>query len=149
VSPESPTTVDHQRRHAITLAALGLALGLAGVVGYFVVVFRLGAWLPRVRNDAVPNWIVVVLGLVLSGLAMARATRGRRLVPGILLGLNVVVAAGFARLLYVVPLVPAAHGPSVGAAAPDFALPDQTGKIVRLADFRGKPLLLVFYRGHW
>ena len=149
MSPESPTTVDHQRRRAITLAALGLALGLAGVVGYFVVVFRLGAWLPRVRNDAVPNWIVVVLGLVLSGLAMARATRGRRLVPGILLGLNVVVAAGFARLLYVVPLVPAAHGPSVGAAAPDFALPDQTGKIVRLADFRGKPLLLVFYRGHW
>jgi len=148
VSPESPTTVDHQRRRAITLAALGLALGLAGVVGYFVVVFRLGAWLPRVRNDAVPNWIVVALGLGLSGLAMARATRGR-LVPGILLGLNVVVAAGFAALLYVVPVVPAAQGPSVGAAAPDFALPDQTGKIVRLADFRGKPLLLVFYRGHW
>ena len=35
MSPESPTTVDHQRRRAITLAALGLALGLAGVVGYF------------------------------------------------------------------------------------------------------------------
>src|SRR5207249_10358514 len=106
--PESPTTVDHQRRHAITLAALGLDLGLAGVVGYFVVVFRLAAWLPRVRNDAVPNWIVVVLGLVLSGRAVARAAGGRRLVPGTLLGLNLVLAAGFAALLYVVPVVPPA-----------------------------------------
>jgi peroxiredoxin len=37
----------------------------------------------------------------------------------------------------------------VGAAAPDFALrstPDQT---VRLADFRGRPVVLVFYPADW
>jgi peroxiredoxin len=32
-----------------------------------------------------------------------------------------------------------------GAPAPDFTLPDQDGKPVSLADFRGRPLLLVFY----
>jgi peroxiredoxin len=32
-----------------------------------------------------------------------------------------------------------------GAQAPDFTLPDQDGKLVSLADFRGRPLLLVFY----
>jgi peroxiredoxin len=32
-----------------------------------------------------------------------------------------------------------------GARAPDFTLPDQDGKPVSLADFRGRPLLLVFY----
>jgi peroxiredoxin len=32
-----------------------------------------------------------------------------------------------------------------GARAPDFTLPDQDGKPVSLADFRGRPLLLAFY----
>jgi peroxiredoxin len=32
-----------------------------------------------------------------------------------------------------------------GAPAPDFTLPDQDGKPVSLADFRGRPLLLAFY----
>ena len=35
--------------------------------------------------------------------------------------------------------------PKVGAAAPDFSLPDQNGKIYTLADFRGKWLVLYFY----
>jgi peroxiredoxin len=32
-----------------------------------------------------------------------------------------------------------------GSAAPDFTLPDQDGKEVSLADFRGRRLVLVFY----
>ncbi|MBD0739652.1 peroxiredoxin [Streptomyces sp. CBMA29] len=36
--------------------------------------------------------------------------------------------------------------PAVGAPAPDFALPDQHGRTVRLADFRGrKNVVLLFY----
>ena len=35
---------------------------------------------------------------------------------------------------------------NVGETAPDFALPDQTGKIIRLSDFRGKrTVVLAFY----
>ena len=128
-------------------AATGLGLGVVGVVGYFVVALRLGAWLPTVRNDAIPNWILVGLGLFLSAAAVVRARR--RLLPGVLLGLNIALAAAFFSILYVVSAVPAAAGPSVGAPAPAFALVDQSGKTVRLEDFHGAPLLLVFYRGHW
>lgn len=33
----------------------------------------------------------------------------------------------------------------VGKKAPDFALPDQNGKTVRLSDFKGKRVVVFFY----
>jgi peroxiredoxin len=36
-----------------------------------------------------------------------------------------------------------------GDPAPDFALPTAGREIVRLSDFRGKRLLIVFIRGTW
>jgi peroxiredoxin len=42
-----------------------------------------------------------------------------------------------------------AEGLPVGAVAPDFALPDASGSTVRLSDFRGKPVALVFYPLDW
>jgi peroxiredoxin len=36
-----------------------------------------------------------------------------------------------------------------GDAAPGFALPNADRKMVQLADFRGKPLAIVFIRGTW
>lgn len=36
---------------------------------------------------------------------------------------------------------------SLDAPAPDFELTDYTGKAVRLSDFRGRNVLLVFNRG--
>jgi thioredoxin-dependent peroxiredoxin len=33
----------------------------------------------------------------------------------------------------------------VGARAPDFTLPSQSGEVVRLGDFLGKPVVLFFY----
>jgi peroxiredoxin len=36
-----------------------------------------------------------------------------------------------------------------GVEAPDFALPDPTGTPVRLSDFRGAPVVLVFYPLDW
>ena len=138
---------DESRSRSTVLATAGLALGVAGVIGYFAVVLRFGAWLPSVRNYAIPNWVMIAAGLVLSALALARAQR--RLLPGILLGLNGALTAWFAFVLYVFSAVPPAVGPSISAPAPSFALVDQSGKTVRLEDFRGSPLLLVFYRGHW
>jgi peroxiredoxin len=35
----------------------------------------------------------------------------------------------------------------VGSTAPDFELPDQTGRSTSLAEFRGRPVVLVFLRG--
>jgi len=34
-----------------------------------------------------------------------------------------------------------------GELAPDFKLKDVTGKLVRLSDFRGQPVVLAFLRG--
>jgi peroxiredoxin len=36
-----------------------------------------------------------------------------------------------------------------GIQAPDFALPDPTGRVVRLSDYRGMPVVLVFYPLDW
>ena len=36
-------------------------------------------------------------------------------------------------------------GVKAGARAPEFTLPDASGKDVRLADFRGRPVVLYFY----
>lgn len=41
--------------------------------------------------------------------------------------------------------VVAAGVPAAGSPAPEFSLPDQTGRTVRLADFRGKWVVLYFY----
>jgi hypothetical protein len=40
--------------------------------------------------------------------------------------------------------------PSIGEVAPDFSLPDSQGNTVCLTDAcADRPLVLVFYRGHW
>ncbi len=45
---------------------------------------------------------------------------------------------------------PAASTPlPIGTPAPDFALPDASGQIVRLSDYRDKPVVLVFYPLDW
>lgn len=44
----------------------------------------------------------------------------------------------------------AQQGLAVGATAPDFALPDATGKTVRLSELLAKgPVVINFYRGEW
>jgi hypothetical protein len=132
---------------SLRLALLGLVLGFAGVVGYFVLVLKFGAWVPGARNNALPSWLLIAGGLTLSLVAVGRARR--RLAAIALLLANVSVAGLFASLIYVSFAVPAANGPAIGSPAADFALADQTGRTAHLADFAGKPLLLVFYRGHW
>jgi hypothetical protein len=136
-------------RRGLSFAVLGLALVLLGVLGYFVVVFQLGARLPGVRNHAIPSWLLVAAGIVASGVALRRTSGIHRVASGVILGANIILATALASFLYVMLAVPEATGPSIGGAAPDFVLPDQTRKTVRLADFAGHPLLLVFYRGHW
>src|SRR5262249_61177679 len=97
-APSAMTDPAHRSRAGM-LAATGLALGVLGVVGYFVLVMNAGARFPSIRNHAIPSWILVALGLALSVLAVTRARR--RLLAGTLLGVNVALAAAFFAMLYV------------------------------------------------
>jgi hypothetical protein len=133
-------------RRALALA--GLLLVATGVVGYFAVVLSVQPLVPYVRNSAIPNWLLIVAGLGLSVAAVRRSGAGRWL-PGLLLGVNVVLAGLFGAFLYAATAVSGAGGPPVGQVAPDWSLPDQSGRTLSLGDFHGSPLLLVFYRGHW
>src|SRR3989344_3450536 len=36
----------------------------------------------------------------------------------------------------------------IGKLAPDFELPDENGNLIKLSDFRGKPVMLFIYEGH-
>ena len=137
------------RTRALGPALLGLVLVALGTVGYFVGVIELGAWLPDLRNRALPNWLVIAAGLLLSLAAVSRASQGRKVPAIAILVLNVALTGLWATMLYVRFVVPASSGPTIGARSADFALTDPKGRVVHLADFAGKPLLLVFYRGHW
>jgi AhpC/TSA family protein len=134
------------RRPSALPAVLGLLLTLGGVVSYFVIVLHFGAWLPWVRNTAAPNLVLLGLGLALS---LGAAWRTRGWLAASLAAVSVALSAAFVWMLFVAWVLPPVPGPAIGAPAPDFALVDQDGKTARLADFRGSPLLLVFYRGHW
>jgi len=37
----------------------------------------------------------------------------------------------------------------LGQQAPDFTLPDENGKTIRLSAAQGHKVVLVFYRGYW
>lgn len=138
-------------------AALGLLLGLASFLGYaLVVVPKVSPYWPALRDRPVLNLALVAIGLACSAVAVWRAVgrrpthRGRRLAP-LLAGLNIAIAGAFLWMLYVhsAHLPPSPHAPAVGSLAPDFALTDQRGQPIQLASLRGKPLVLVFYRGFW
>jgi cytochrome oxidase Cu insertion factor (SCO1/SenC/PrrC family) len=38
---------------------------------------------------------------------------------------------------------------AVGAPLPDFTAPDENGAPFAIADLRGHPVLIKFFRGHW
>src|SRR5438132_8949890 len=47
------------------------------------------------------------------------------------------------------PPVESAAPVAAGTAAPDFALPATQGRTAALSDFRGQPVVLVFYPADW
>lgn len=127
------------------LALLGVLVAVGGLAAY-----NLLLRFPVVRNHPEGYVAALAVGVVLTALAVVRARR-RRWPAWLALGftgLLLVLGAWFNYVVARVPDTPTAL--RVGEPAPDFTLPDASGRPVALADYRGrKPVVLVFYRGYW
>jgi hypothetical protein len=127
------------------LAVLSISVAIAAIAAY-VLLIRI----PLVRNHPEGYVIAFSLATVLAALAVARA-RTRRWPAWLALGLSSLLLVGGAWFNFVAARVPdTPTALRVGEPAPEFTLPDATGRAVSLADYRGqKPVILVFYRGYW
>lgn len=125
------------------LAVLGLVLALGGI-GAYAALLRVAA----VRNHPELYVLACAVGTVLAIMGLRRPHRWPTWVALVVTALLLVGTATFNFVLARVP----GGSPSVrvGERPPDFTLPDASGRPVTLADFRGKkPVIVVFYRGHW
>ena len=130
---------------------IGPLVAFAGVVSYFEVFARF----PALRDVPWVNLPLTALGLALSGAGLQRAWRSAvrvrtKVLAAIGFGFSLLLAA--ALIWYVFSW--SYQMPSTGKArnlaeAPDFALAASTGETVRLSDYRGRKVVLVFYRGFW
>ncbi len=141
----------------------GFLLVLAGLLSY-VPVFAL---FPITRDFPWVNLLLFLAGGVVLIAGLRRAFRHPEIFRGKIFGplLTVLSAAGISFFIYGIFILgrqmpPSAAAPHLGQKAPEFALPDQDGKPVSLADLLSSPppgtksakssgVLLIFYRGHW
>ena len=140
----------------------GFILVLAGLLSYI----PLFALFPITRDVPWVNLLLIGAGLALLVAGLVRAFGKPHLYRGRVFGTAMMVlsvaGAGlfcWGLLIKARQLPASASAPRVGQKAPDFALPDQDGKTISLADLLtgasgptvAKPggALLIFYRGHW
>jgi hypothetical protein len=131
---------------------LGPLLVFAAAVSYFLFFVRF----PVLRDFPWVNLPLVIVGLLISAVGLWRAfdatrTAWARLLGGFGFGLSLAVASLFGLYIFFLSYqLPETDGVvEVSQAAPDFALLDQNQETVRLSDWRGTKVVLVFYRGHW
>jgi hypothetical protein len=110
------------------------------------------------------NLLLFALPLIVVTAGLRRAVAEPKIYRGrtagwLLMGLSGVLFAFSVFTLYISRNIPdASAAPQVGQTAPDFTLPDSSGKPVALHDVLAsqmangappKAVLLVFYRGYW
>jgi hypothetical protein len=144
---------------------VGFLIALAALPVYVGVL----VWQPVTRNVPWVTWLMFVLAgwLLWTGVRRAYANpqeyRGKIL--GTVLGVLALAIAGLFGFvtLYLSRQMPASAGaPQIGAKAPEFTLPDASGKMVSLSALLTEPLpgaaaaaakprgvVLIFYRGYW
>ena len=131
----------------------GLLLSVVAVFSYAFFFYRF----PITRDVPWVSYILLAAAIVLLIVGVRRAFSGgmgRKIVAIIVAVIGVGLAALFVASVTVFSRVPTgANVPAVGAKAPDFTLPDASGKPVALAQLLAEPgskgVLLVFYRGYW
>ena len=135
------TSEQKNRNHA---AWIGPLIALVGLVTYFTYAVNF----PDLRDNAVLNLIVVVLGVAVAGWGVFKKSNWKS-------WLGLLTSGAFAVLLFGYVFVLSNQMPgtdsaaAVGSAAPPLILPDETGRVVDLADFQDRRVVVVFYRGFW
>jgi len=112
---------------------------------------------PITRDFPWANLLLFCVGGILLGLGLVRAFGKPHLYRGKIFGPIFATVALLAFVFfaygtfYLVRQLPAsAAAPRVGQKAPNFTLPDQSGRPVALVDLiSDKGALLIFYRGYW
>jgi hypothetical protein len=148
-SDSTPPTADRRRNHALWIGPL---VALAGGISYFLVFVRY----PALRDFPWVNlpWVLIGLAVSVIGVwrAYARETPYRgKLVGPISFGVSALVSVAF--IFYVFGFSYWLPGPTATTLrltdAPEFTLVDHAQRPVRLADYRGRKVVLTFYRGFW
>jgi hypothetical protein len=128
--------------------------------------FFIFVWFPFTRDFPWANFALFVIAGVLlfmgvrRGFASDRPHPTRSKIISVLASVFSLVVIGLFVFAYFVGgrQLPASKGaPQVGQRAPDFTLPDTTGKQVSLNELMTAPIngkapkgvLLIFYRGYW
>lgn len=138
-----PTPATEPPRGFPTRAVVWLVLSFAG--GWLYVAL-LGV--PLLRSTGLPAFLVMTVA-ALGGILAVR--RDRRLFPRLLTLANVALLSLFTFSFFWVWALPLpAETATALQVAPEFELPDESGRVVSLKDARRDgPVLLVFYRGFW
>jgi len=143
-----------------------LWLGFLLTLGTFLSYFFIFVLFPFTRDFPWANLFLFVIAAVLLFMGLRRGFASDRphptrskIVSSIVSGLSLVVIALFVFTIFIGGRwLPASKGaPQVGQRAPDFSLPDSSGKTVSLNELLTTPIngnapkgvLLVFYRGYW
>lgn len=135
------------KKHAFWLAPI---LGLFGFLSYFL----LFASFPILRDVPVLNLGIVLLAFILSVLGLL-SVRGASWKRKLLHGAGLLFSLGSAAMLFLYVFgisnqIPKPTDQTIALkAAPEFSLPDANGETVSLSSYRGKKVILSFYRGFW
>jgi len=141
---------------------VGLLLTLAGFMSYFFIFVLF----PVTRDFPWANFVLFLLAGVLLFIALRRGFASDRphptrskIISVLVSGFCLLIIGFFVFAYFVIGRqLPASKGaPQVGQRAPDFSLPDTTGRQVSLNELMTAPIngkaprgvLLIFYRGYW
>ena len=143
-----------------------LWLGFLLTLGTFLSYFFIFVLFPFTRDFPWANLLLFLIAVVLLFLGLKRGFASDRphpirskIVSSIVSVFSLLVIALFVFTIFIGGrwLPPSKGAPQVGQRAPDFSMPDSSGKTVSLNELLTTPIngnapkgvLLVFYRGYW